>query len=1214
MQMNRSEADLTAHLAAAGLNVRPLTAPNQQDATQPGLGRLLGAEKAARYAAAASRSEEQNFSVLPSLKEDDAAKTPSELPTGPGSSTVGVSQVATADPVIRRWKRGKLLGRGGYGSVHQALDLESGMMFAVKTIEYTVRRDSDENDCKEAKALEREIEMLQRLRSPQVVRYLGVERTEPPADVECQLGQVHIFLEYVPGGSLASVLSSFGGSFEEALVRKYTREILLGLEYLHSQSIVHCDIKGANVLVDPSGRVALADFGAARQIANLITGSGGGSGALSLHGTCFWMAPEMVTQSQHGTAADVWSLGCTVIEMFTGLPPWSHIRNAFAVMYHIGSSDEVPETPEGISEAGKDFLRRCLVRNPRYRSSASQLLRHAFITGDLSAQAEAPVAQAAAPREPALAREANEEGGHAERPPAPGAAPADLAGAALPAPNRLKALGREEMRKTGGGSLLEEAEGLRQQGLAILQMLAPGVAGDGSGSRSGSSRRAGTPRSPMAARLPALELAGETSDDSVARERRINLEPAEAPAPRAAPLSVEEQVQKEGLNVSQMLASGDAEVRKLGRRLRAQKRIEFKRRLDAEREGVCAGITPITVSAAEEPAEAAPSPAPPLRIDELPRVLAGRNWKDVWASIQQEEGAAAAPPKLTSSPKLSALGVEKKGSPPAVSPLAPAAGAEEEGEARREGGLLGSSFGLKSDEDTIEESPWLEAPGTPMATEGGRGYPAGEVRESLAELILEGDLDVEAEGARELHLAAEGKAAGDPWASTDGGGDSALEAGPPVGGSTQGLRELDGMLETRRGGESLGNGDGVEVASSRGENGPRPVDEDRTIRWGSVTCLAGEVWRWEARGVPTGLKGGVTCMGLMRGGEISGPGVTCGGADGRLVECDLEAGEVRWENGSGAHAGEVTCVAQGGGGLGSSGETVGLGMWEEWAVVSGGKDGRVALWDLRSSSPISSLVPHRGSITSLRLLPSQVVSAAEDGGVVSCELRTMRLKRVRGAGAGASAHTGAVNCLTRMGESRVVSGGADHSIRFWEVGAAGPRCRLTLRGHLGRVTALTCFGQHLLVSASMDCSIKLWDLQGAAASDAEGTRGRTLLGHKGAITSLCALSNQRLVSGSRDGSCRLWDIGNGRCIGTHRRHSRPVTMLDTRDDVVVSLSLDSTMRVWELDKGKDKLQEVGLLPAYDAPVTCFQMINGAQLLSANKAGQLNIWTPQCESS
>ena len=277
---------------------------------------------------------------------------------------IGVLEAEDDPRVDIRWSCGELIGAGAFGRVYMGMNLESGELMAVKQVSMSECEVSRRED--HVRALENEVAVLRRLRHVNIVRYLGTERTDDT---------LNIFLEYVPGGSIHSLLVKFG-SFGESVVRRYTRQILNGLHFLHKNQIVHRDIKGANILVDNTGVVKLADFGASKQIANLVTLD---DNIKSIKGTPFWMAPEVIRQTGHGRQADVWSVGCTVIEMATGKAPWSQFTNQVSVMFHIASSKAPPPIPEHLSEDGKAFLRACLQRNPRDRATSTMLLEYAWM-------------------------------------------------------------------------------------------------------------------------------------------------------------------------------------------------------------------------------------------------------------------------------------------------------------------------------------------------------------------------------------------------------------------------------------------------------------------------------------------------------------------------------------------------------------------------------------------------------------------------------------------------------------------------------------------------------------------------------------------------------------------------------------------------------------------------------------------------------------------
>lgn len=260
------------------------------------------------------------------------------------------------------WKKGELIGQGAYGSVFLGLDQETGQLMAVKAVQ--VPRSASQKIAGQVASLEAEVKLLRRMDHPNIVRYLYTERSEEA---------LHIFLEYVPGGSIASLVTKFG-SLPEPVIRVYTRQILTGLEYLHAHGIIHRDIKGANILVDISGNCKLADFGASKQIEELATLE---SGFKSVKGTPYWMAPEIIKQSGHGRQADIWSVACTVIEMATGRPPWSELGSQVAAMFQIASSKGPPTIPEHLSAECKDFLYLCFNRyelvEPRINRQALSL-------------------------------------------------------------------------------------------------------------------------------------------------------------------------------------------------------------------------------------------------------------------------------------------------------------------------------------------------------------------------------------------------------------------------------------------------------------------------------------------------------------------------------------------------------------------------------------------------------------------------------------------------------------------------------------------------------------------------------------------------------------------------------------------------------------------------------------------------------------------------
>ncbi|CAG7892513.1 unnamed protein product [Brassica rapa] len=252
----------------------------------------------------------------------------------------------------QNWIRGPIIGRGSTATVSLAIT-NSGEFFAVKSAEFS-----------SSAFLEREESILSSLSSPYVVKYIGSNTT-----TENDTLTYNLLMEYVPGGSIHDLIKNSGGKLPEPAIRSYTRQILKGLMYLHGLGIVHCDLKSQNVMI--GGETAkIADLGCAKMA---------GNGSLEFSGTPAFMSPEVARGEEQSFPADVWALGCTVIEMATGLSPWPELNDVIAAVYKIGFTGESPEIPECLSEKGKDFLRNCLRKDPKQRWVVGELLQHPFL-------------------------------------------------------------------------------------------------------------------------------------------------------------------------------------------------------------------------------------------------------------------------------------------------------------------------------------------------------------------------------------------------------------------------------------------------------------------------------------------------------------------------------------------------------------------------------------------------------------------------------------------------------------------------------------------------------------------------------------------------------------------------------------------------------------------------------------------------------------------
>ncbi|OMJ94223.1 hypothetical protein SteCoe_2711 [Stentor coeruleus] len=264
---------------------------------------------------------------------------------------------------VRQWKAGEILGQGGYAQVFKAFDVNTGELFAVKRIFFNP---NNRAQTKYISDLEAEVSILRGMKNKHIVRYLGSESIQ---DNFC------IYLEYLPGGSLAKLLYNLG-ALSEVTVRAYLIQILKGLEYLHGNGVIHRDIKGANILLDSKGIIKLSDFGCSKQYHSIETESGF---VTSLKGSLPWMAPEVIKQKGYGRKADIWSVGCVALEMLTAKRPWDVEDNHVFFMMKIACENTIPDIPTGISQAAKDFLLSCFQRDPVNRKSAKELLEHDFL-------------------------------------------------------------------------------------------------------------------------------------------------------------------------------------------------------------------------------------------------------------------------------------------------------------------------------------------------------------------------------------------------------------------------------------------------------------------------------------------------------------------------------------------------------------------------------------------------------------------------------------------------------------------------------------------------------------------------------------------------------------------------------------------------------------------------------------------------------------------
>ncbi|KAK0198191.1 kinase-like domain-containing protein [Armillaria mellea] len=319
----------------------------------------------------AQASLEKPSSSLATLASAYLTNISSDLVTSTIRQAARLSHHSFPPKPTFQWIRGELIGKGSYGRVYLGCNANTGEIIAVKQVELPKKQHDRTNQQMEvANALKFESETLKDLEHPRIVRYLGYE--ESPESL-------NIFLEYVPGGTIESCLFQHG-RFSEGLTKSFTSQILEGLEYLHCRGIIHRDLKAANILVDHLGNCKISDFGISKRVDQLEAALAN----TGMKGTVFWMAPEVVAPQKTGgydMKVDIWSVGCIVLEMWSGKRPWAG-QEVIAVMLKLHTDKLPPPIPKDLhlSQLAISFRNNCFAANPAKRPMAAELRKHSYLT------------------------------------------------------------------------------------------------------------------------------------------------------------------------------------------------------------------------------------------------------------------------------------------------------------------------------------------------------------------------------------------------------------------------------------------------------------------------------------------------------------------------------------------------------------------------------------------------------------------------------------------------------------------------------------------------------------------------------------------------------------------------------------------------------------------------------------------------------------------
>ncbi|BFY97881.1 hypothetical protein BsWGS_00921 [Bradybaena similaris] len=264
------------------------------------------------------------------------------------------------DP-LQNWEIVGEIGEGAFGAVYKARNKTTNEFAALKQVEIKSEEDLEDFAV--------EINILAECQHKNIVGLHEAFFFD---------SKLWMFIEFCGGGALDSIMVDLERPLSEPMIRYVAHEMCVALAFLHAHKVIHRDIKAGNVLLTLDGEVKLADFGVSAK--NTKTQQKRDT----FIGTPYWMAPEVILcetlkDTPYDFKADIWSLGITLIE-FAQIEPPNKDMHPMRVLIKIQKSDPPGfDKPSKWSKDFRNFVQKCLVKNPEQRASANDLLEHPFI-------------------------------------------------------------------------------------------------------------------------------------------------------------------------------------------------------------------------------------------------------------------------------------------------------------------------------------------------------------------------------------------------------------------------------------------------------------------------------------------------------------------------------------------------------------------------------------------------------------------------------------------------------------------------------------------------------------------------------------------------------------------------------------------------------------------------------------------------------------------